>query len=248
MGLKKLLRSSSAILSVFALLQAQGAAAQTPGVHEQPLSSSLTATYATILGLEPTLTTSQRLALIKQRVKYVFVLFQENRSFEQFFGTFPGADGLYYPKNAKAGVPQQIVNVDGSVGTIAPFLIPQTVTAVNGATVPLYPADTDSVDHSHTGYVNDIDIDPSNNTARNDRYALNAEGLTTNAAGQIVSLATGLPPTTKPTLAQKQRAELVMSHVDCNTVPFLGNMPIASRSSTTFIRPRLARRRRTRSP
>ena len=221
MWLKRSLRSSSAILSSVALLQAQAAVAQTPGVHQQPLSSTLTATYATVLGLEPQLTASQRLALIKQKVKYVFVLFQENRSFEQFFGTFPGADGLYYPKNAKAGIQQQIVNVDGSVGTISPFLIPQTVTAVNGATVPLYPADTDSVDHSHTGYVNDIDIDPSSNTARNDRYALNAEGLTTNAAGQIVSLSTGLPPTTKPTLAQKQRAELVMSHLDCDTVPFL---------------------------
>ena len=221
MGLKRRLRSSSAIVSMFALLQAQAATAQTPGVHQQPASSTLTATYATVLGLEPTLTTSQRLALIKQKVKYVFVLFQENRSFEQYFGTFPGADGLFYPKNAKAGSPQPIVNTDGSVGTVSPFLIPQTVTAVNGATVPLYPADTDSVDHSHTGFVNDIDIDPSNNTARNDRYALNAEGLTTNAAGQIVSLSTGLPPTTKPTLAQKQRAELVMSHLDCDTVPFL---------------------------
>ena len=220
MPLKRSLRSSSAILSMVAMLQAQAAAAQTTGVHGQPLSSTLTATYATVLGLEPQLTTSQRLAMIKQKVKYVFVLFQENRSFEQYFGTFPGADGLF-PKNNKPGLTQQIVNVDGSVGTISPFLIPQTVTAVNGATVPLYPADTDSVDHSHTGYVNDIDIDPSNNTARNDRYALNAEGLTTNAAGQIVSLTTGLPATTLPTLAQKQRGELVMSHLDCDAVPFL---------------------------
>ena len=106
MWLKRSLRSSSAILSSVALLQAQAAVAQTPGVHQQPLSSTLTATYATVLGLEPQLTASQRLALIKQKVKYVFVLFQENRSFEQFFGTFPGADGLYYPKNAKAGIQQ----------------------------------------------------------------------------------------------------------------------------------------------
>ncbi len=80
---------------MLAVLQAQAAAAQTAGVHGQPPSSTLTATYATVLGLEPQLTASQRLALIKQKVKYVFVLFQENRSFEQYYGTFPGADGIF---------------------------------------------------------------------------------------------------------------------------------------------------------
>ncbi len=122
MWLKRSLRSSSAILSIFAMLQAQAAMAQTQGVHQQPLSSALTATYATVLGLEPQLTASQRLALIRQKVKYVFVLFQENRSFEQFFGTFPGADGLYYPKNAKAGVPQQMLVATTATGWAGPVL------------------------------------------------------------------------------------------------------------------------------
>lgn len=41
----------------------------------------------------------QRVALLRQKVKYVFVLFQENRSFDFYFGTFPGANGLFstYP-------------------------------------------------------------------------------------------------------------------------------------------------------
>ncbi|MBV8067330.1 MAG: hypothetical protein JO113_05095 [Candidatus Eremiobacteraeota bacterium] len=33
--------------------------------------------------------------LIRQRVKYVFVIYQENRSFDHYFGTFPGANGIY---------------------------------------------------------------------------------------------------------------------------------------------------------
>src|SRR5580698_5400875 len=34
-------------------------------------------------------------ALIRQRVRYVFVIYQENRSFDHYFGTFPGANGIY---------------------------------------------------------------------------------------------------------------------------------------------------------
>ena len=37
----------------------------------------------------------------------------------------------------------------------------------------------------------------------------------------IVDTRTGSPPTTNPTLYQKQMAELVMGHLDCDTVPFL---------------------------
>ena len=56
---------------------------------------------------------------------------------------------------------QKIVNTDGTVGTISPFLIPQTVTAANGqATVPLYTADLGDVDHGHTGIAVGIDVDP----------------------------------------------------------------------------------------
>src|SRR5579872_1607210 len=41
---------------------------------------------------EPRLTQKQLLSLLRQRVKYVFVLYQENRSFDSYFGTFPGVE------------------------------------------------------------------------------------------------------------------------------------------------------------
>ena len=34
-------------------------------------------------------------SLLRDRVRYVFVIYQENRSFDHYFGTFPGADGIY---------------------------------------------------------------------------------------------------------------------------------------------------------
>ena len=212
------LRSSCMAAAALGTFHGQVAIAQV--VEPQPLSTFAVARQATIPAGEPVLSPQDKLSLMRQKVKYVFVLFQENRSFDHYFGTFPGANGLFSrPHGQTLGFDQPIVNTDGTAGTISPFIIPPTVTAVNGNIVPLYPADTDSVDHSHTGINNSLDVDAKGG-AHNDRYALNAEGLTMRN-GQIVSLTTGQPPATTPTLVQKQRAELTLSHIDCDTIPFL---------------------------
>ncbi|WP_165361299.1 phospholipase C [Lichenibacterium ramalinae] len=228
MSLSRLLRSTTALSMVAALLHVPVAAAQTSqadaSMTVMPDSSNFVRQFASVPSLAPSLTHAQKIALLKQRVKHVFVLFQENRSFDQYFGTFPGVNGLFANGALKPNAPgivQRIVNTDGSVGTISPFLVPLTITAANGATVPLYPADLADVDHGHTGIDNSIDIDPATGTARNDRFALDNEGLTVNASGQIVSKTTLLPPTTRPTLAQKQSGEVPMAHVDCDTIPFM---------------------------
>ncbi len=37
---------------------------------------------------------AQLVALVRSKIKHVFVIYQENRSFDSYFGTFPGADNL----------------------------------------------------------------------------------------------------------------------------------------------------------
>jgi phospholipase C len=215
------LRAGCSALALLATLHPFMAVAATSALVETaPKSSADVQRFASDPGREPFLSTAEKVALLRQKVKYVFVLFQENRSFDFYFGTYPGANGLFSKKpGATAGFTQPIVNTDGTAATIQPFLIPETVTAANGKTVPIYGADTDSVDHSHTGIVNSLNIDRFGSAANN-RYALNEEGLTTKS-GKIVSLATGLPAAAPPTLVQKQRAELVMGHVDCTVAPFM---------------------------
>ena len=160
---------------------------------------------------EPALSDAAKLSLLRQKVRYVFVLFQENRSFDFYFATYPGADGLYnHPASAVAGFTQPLVNTDGSVTSISAFKIPFTVTDVNGRTVPLYPSDIASVNHSHTGIAAKLDLDPRG-IARNDRYALTEEGVTL----------TNGKPSKNPSLERKQFGELVMSHIDCDAAPFL---------------------------
>ena len=203
-----------------ALLAAVEAFVNSPAAP--PRAVKLFNAYASDPSVGPQVVHLIKQAILRNKIKHVFVIFQENRSFDHYFGTFPGAAGPFSRNSSQVlGYAQKIVNTDGTVGSVSPFVIPQTVTAANGATVPLYPADTASTDHSEAGIDNSMDVNGSTLLASNDRYALDEEQLTTNAAGQIVSMSTGLPATTNPTLAQKQMGELAMSHLDCNTIPFL---------------------------
>ncbi len=162
----------------------------------------------------PSLTHEQKLALLQKKIKYVFVLFQENRSFDFYFGSYPGANGLYSQSPANTpGFIQPFVDTTGKVTTITPFKIPASIVNVNGKTVPLYPADTASVNHGHVPIDTKLDFDKSY-VAHNDRYALVEEGITLDANGK---------PSAIPSLEREQFGELVMSHVDCDTVPFLWN-------------------------
>src|SRR5271166_785418 len=185
------------------------------------------------------LTLQAKIALLRQKVKYVFVLFQENRSFDHYFGTYPGANGLFatypaaqssdpysQPANTFGSFNSVIRNVDGSYSTISPFLIPRTIQNQMDQTVQLYPEDTYSVDHSHTGYINDFHADQATKShPLNDGYPLDQEGLhySTDASGANAPIVTssGVPPTSNPNLQTKQKGEVVISHVDCDTIPFL---------------------------
>ncbi len=184
------------------------------------------------------LTTAQKIKLLRQKVKYVFVLFQENRSFEHYFGTYPGANGLYStypganpadpyaaPANTFSSFKSLIQNTDGSFSTISPFLIPRTIVNAAGTTIPLYPEDTYSVDHSHAGYQNDFHYDAATKSKPlNDGYVLDQQGLHFSGDGSspgTVVNGSGVPPTSVPTLQSKQKGEVVISHIDCDTIPLL---------------------------
>ncbi len=105
--------------------------------------------------------------LQRERIKYVFVIFNENHSFDNEYGTFPGVNGLYSnglkPRSAEK----------------TPAFT-QTYTASNGLSVSVQPfrigpgqnaSAVDSVDHSHTGLATKIDVDPSTGVAKMDQFA-----------------------------------------------------------------------------
>ncbi|MHB8639271.1 MAG: phospholipase C [Candidatus Acidiferrales bacterium] len=164
--------------------------------------------YRVAAAREPKLTRAQIDALLRRKIKYVFVLYQENRSFDSYFGTFPGAEGIFsHAAKDTPGFYQPLTNTDGTAGTIHPFRIGPKQFA----------ADTDDVDHSHPMIVAKMDI--AGGAPRMDRFAIfeEAKRVKKSAPG-----AAGKPPVGgKPTLAGKQMGELAMAYEDCDTIPFL---------------------------
>jgi phospholipase C len=145
---------------------------------------------------EPNMSPHQLTSLLRRRIKYVFVVYQENRSFDSIFGTFPGADGLFSrnPKNT-SGFEQTLIDTDGKTITVTPFLIgPEE-----------FAADTDDVDHSHPAIVAKMDIVAD--APKMDRFALTEEHRFMNAG--------------TPSVVAKQMGELTMAHIDCDTIPLL---------------------------
>ena len=148
-------------------------------------------------GAEPHLSAAQMAALIRHHIKYVFVLYQENRSFDSYFGTFPGADGLYsQPEAQTPGFTQKIIGVSGKVEMIQPF----------GIGPKQFAADTDDIDHAHPVMFAKMHI--VNGKAEMNRFALGEERHYWKSGA-------------KPSLKAKQMGELAMAHEDCNTIPIL---------------------------
>ena len=165
------------------------------------------ATYLRDLATDAAIPTDQVIAALRQHVRYIFVLFQENESFDHYYGSFPGANGLFsdgqHPRAAAdtPGFVQPITNVDGTAGTISPFLIGPAQFA----------ADLDDVDHGHVRMAAKMDLPGGTGTPKMDRFALVEEAKYAK------------PGARTPTLEGKQYGELAMAYVDCDTIPFLWN-------------------------
>jgi phospholipase C len=140
--------------------------------------------------------------LLREKVKNVFVIFNENHSFDNEYGTFPGVNGVYSdgqkprPAADTPGFTQTYTDVNNNTVTVQPFKLgPQQNSTFR-----------DSVDHSHTGLARKIDV--NSGIARMDQFSLD-EYLKYAKVGNNASQAQGT-----------QFARLVMSHVDCDTIPF----------------------------
>lgn len=202
----RLLRASAATVALLALRPAIGVTAAAPAfdpsdITVQPRPSAHVAAYLPDVAKENALglTHDAALALLRRRVKYVFIIFQENRSFDSYFGSFPGARNLFsQPATQTAGYTQPILNTDGTPATISPFRIGPAEFA----------SDLDDVDHSYAREGAKMNIRAG--VSAMDRYALTEEMKYTTAGA-------------KPSLKTKQYGELTMAYEDCDTVPFLWN-------------------------
>lgn len=152
--------------------------------------------YVVPASVEPALSDAQMWRALRGHVKYIFVIYQENRSYDSYFGSFPGGEGLFSHSAANTpGFYQELINCDGSLTTIHPFRI--------GA--KQFAADTDDIDHSHTRIVQKMDV--IDNLPYMDRFAFIEERK--------------YSPRGNPSLAAKQFGELAMAYEDGDTIPLL---------------------------
>ena len=175
-----------------------------PIVTPQPeTTDGLVARYDLDPAGAPVLPYEAMAQLVRRKIKYVFVIFNENESFDHEYGTFPGANGLYSdggkprPAADTPGFVQRYRDSAGAAHTVTPFLIGPG----ENANV------TDSVDHSHTGLAAKLDV--RRGIARMDGFAQIEYGGKAGASITAAADARG-----------KQFANLVMSHIDCDTIPF----------------------------
>ncbi|MGH9356518.1 MAG: phospholipase C [Terriglobia bacterium] len=191
------MRHRSLLISVFVTLFALQAHVAVCAQKPRHPTQRIVRRYHRAQPQQPSLTGDQLAALLRQKIKYVFVIYQENRSFDFYFGTFPGANGLFSrDPMATPGFYQSVISTGGGTETIHPFRIGPRQFA----------ADMDDLDHSHPGLVAKMDI--QNNVPKMDRYVLSEEKKRTT-------------PFANPSLQAKQMGELTMAYVDCDTVPLL---------------------------
>jgi phospholipase C len=201
--MKRLAKPCSALAAAAALAGCAVAPVQpTPAVTAQPNVGPTLAAYFNDPAADPKLSQEELARLVRQKIKYVFVIFNENHSFDNEYGTFPGADGLYSDGRTfrsaadTAGFTQTYADADGNAVTVRPFRIGP---AQNASSV-------DSVDHSHAGLATKIHV--VDGIAKMDRFAYDEYNRFA-AKGGAANAAEGT-----------QFARLVMSYIDCDTIPF----------------------------
>jgi len=171
-------------------------------VTTQPNPSPDVSQYLNDPTKEPNLPPKVLAQLLRNRIKYVFVIFNENHSFDNEYGTFPGVNGLYSdgqkPRSADQtpGFTQTYKDVNGVNVSVQPFRIGPDQ---NSSSV-------DSVDHSHTGLATKIHV--VNGQPQMDQFAYD-EYTRFASIGGAANVSEGT-----------QFANLVMSHIDCDTIPF----------------------------
>ena len=203
--MKRILRGAAAFAAIVGLSQL-ALAASLPLVTTQPDPPSDVASYF-VADTDSRWTGSEwsadDIAALRQKITYVFVIFNENRSFDHEYGTLPGVNGLYSDgKNPRSppdtpGFTESYLDTNtGETISVQPFRVgPEQNSTIK-----------DSTDHSHRGLAAKMDV--RNGVAKMDRFA-EVEWRKYARSGGAAREAMG-----------KQFARLVMAHIDCDTIPF----------------------------
>src|ERR1700729_4532559 len=155
--MKRILRGAAALAAIVGLSQ-PALAASLPLVTTQPDPPPDVAPYF-IADTSSRWTSPEwsadDIAALRQKIKYVFVIFNENRSFDHEYGTLPGVNGLYSDGKAPRspadtpGFTESYLDTNtGETVSVQPFRVgPEQNSTIK-----------DSTDHSHIGLAAKLDV------------------------------------------------------------------------------------------
>ena len=72
------------------------------------------------IALSNTTAVSPQLALAREKIKHIVIIMQENRSFDHYFGTYPGAEGI----PMQNGIPTVCANDPITGPSMVPTFVP----------------------------------------------------------------------------------------------------------------------------
>jgi phospholipase C len=177
---------------------------QNPAVTAQPDVGPDVKQYFNDPDKDPELQRETLVGLLQRQIKYVFVIFNENHSFDNEYGTFPGVNGLY----SDGRKPRSASDTPGFTQTYTDTGTNLSVTVEPFKLGPMQNSSfVDSVDHSHNGLATKIHV--VNGVPQMDMFAYDE-----------YHRFAGTTPTQAREEEGTQFARLVMSHIDCDTIPF----------------------------
>jgi len=94
-----------------------------PPTQQAPAAIAVVPTATTAPAPNTTGSSSDTLAQAQQKIKHIVIIMQENRSFDEYFGTYPGADGI----PMQNGVPTVCSNDPKTSQCIKPYHNPNDV-------------------------------------------------------------------------------------------------------------------------
>lgn len=192
------------LVSSIVILTAGWALGGCGGANQASLAAPVMSQHAKTGSSDPA--TRLRMAtLVRSRIKHVFVLVQENHTFDQIFGLYPAMNGNSVENLGTTLAQETDCQYDPEVGSCQrPFLI------TTNSSSPNYVEDAPDINGGNNGrYDQEVSIDHG----AMDDFLVDVE------AGQPV-----LGPTPTPQQVESHNEALAIEGVyDCDTVPYLWN-------------------------
>ncbi len=208
--MRRLRKSCLVLATAVSLLQWSviPAAFAMPPVTAQPDAGPDIQRYFNDPSRGPQLSKNKITQLLREKIKYVFIIFNENNSFDHEYGTFPGVNGIY----SNGLQPRSASNTTGFTQTYYDLNTDTNVTVQPFRLGPEYNSSAqDGAQHNHAAVAQKIDVDPATNVARMDQFASVEYNYYLPSTGPVTQAAEA-----KGT----QFARVVMAHIDCDTIPF----------------------------